>query len=224
MVVGAIAIGIAYWYDSQHSSKSPQLADTLLAQGIDISDVTDEQKQSYSVDGPTKPKSLTISSIGVNNLRVQEVGYVTGSTQIDVPKNINDVGWFNCSLTNGRSDLPSCEEPTTPSANSSEDLAVVIDGHMCHGLTCAFNNLSAVKPGDIIDLTTGDGNHYSYSIDEVEILDVDKVDMHKATHTHTEGERGLNLISCLGSPTKVDQLGRSTYDKRVIVYSTLTES
>ncbi|MDR0955623.1 MAG: sortase [Candidatus Nomurabacteria bacterium] len=163
---------------------------------LDETTISNEQKTSYSV-AYDMPRYLEVPAIGVTQARVLNVG-VTSSGQIDSPKSIYDVGWYN------------------GSAKPGDDGAAFIDGQTA-GLTMpgVFDKLSDLKAGDQITLQMGDDSKISYKVAKVEQTTADKVDMLKALTVYNNGEQGLNLMTSSGAwdPTT------KSYDHRTIVYA-----
>ena len=77
--------------------------------------------------------------------------------------------------------------------------------------------------GDEIKVTMGDDAVVTYVVDEVEVVDLDDLDMKKAMSAYQLGKPGLNFITCDGSWSATDSRGVVTMNRRVVVYSSLSE-
>lgn len=191
--------------------------------GLTDKPVTESDKANHHAED-NKPRFITIDNAGVNRARVQEIGLLDpssdGSQQMDVPKNINDVGWYNCQINPVES--LKCERYVAPSTvadsiNSSD--AVVLDGHSCGRGKCVFDNIYKLNSGDVIKVEMGNGSIIEYSVSHVETVGVNSVDMNKVVKSIDPNKPGLNLITCSGSWTSVDSRGAISMDKRTIVYA-----
>lgn len=224
----AVAVGTFWGLDRYKRYRSEQEArakhERAVQLGLSDEPVTPEDKASYTVDANDKPRSLTIAKAGVDKARIQEVGLLSpasdGSQQMDAPKNIHDVGWYNCQLNPVAAKR--CANYSSP-AGSNDQVAAVIDGHSCGGDGCVFDKLSSLAKGDIIEVELGSGQMAKYLVDATETVDLDKLDMTKAMAPYQVGYPGLNLITCDGQWTSRDSRGNRTMSKRVVVYSTLQE-
>lgn len=185
--------------------------------------LTDADKKNYRVSDPDKPRLMTISRIGINNARIQEVGLLAptsdGSQQMDAPRNIHDVGWYNCQINPVASRR--CQNYDTP--DGLTETVAVFDGHSCDGDGCVFDRLGELQSGDQIKIELGSGDVVTYVVDWVETVDLDKLDMSEVMSSHKSDRPGLNLITCNGSWTSRDSRGNRTMNQRTIVYSSLSE-
>ena len=120
--------------------------------GIDETSVSASQKQKHTTSG-SQPKFLTIESLNVNQARVFPVG-LRGNNEVDMPKNINDVGWYN------------------KSSQPDEDISVVLlSGHNT-GIEKdgVFKNLSKLSDNSKITIRRGDDRNINYIVKSVKIL------------------------------------------------------
>lgn len=146
------------------------------------------------------PIRLRVPSIGIN-AAVQQVGINTKGN-MSAPSNYSDVGWYKYG--------------TLPGNMGS----AVIDGHVDNGLGFAgvFKRLRDVKVGDDIYVETSGGRELHFVVSSIETYPYLEVPL-ETLFTRSDLPR-LNLITCDGVwlPTG------KTYDKRLVVYTTLAES
>jgi LPXTG-site transpeptidase (sortase) family protein len=167
---------------------------------VDETTPSDDQVAEYQV-APSKPRYLSIPSLGIKNARVREVG-VQSDGRLGTPVNIFDTAWYN------KSSLP------------GGGGAVLIDGH--NGgptLDGVFKHLDSLAEGSTITLERGDGALFNYRVVEKKVMNVAETDAYMAAMlTSAEaGKEGLNLITCTGNWIRSDQ----TYDKRVTIRAVL---
>jgi|GEM_PF-4184330 len=132
---------------------------------------------------PDLPKYLTINSLTIWS-RVTKVA-VDAKGQIGVPKNIFDTGWYDGSVKPG--------QPGT----------VVIDGHMI-GPTKAgsFIDLSKIKPGAFVSVTTGDNTQYVYRVASAETIAASAVTVQKLLSPYGSAAQSLVLTARDGTSLK----------------------
>ncbi|MDE2041113.1 MAG: class F sortase [Patescibacteria group bacterium] len=139
------------------------------------------------------PVKLLIPSLNID-ARVQDIGLTAHGT-LGTPNNFVDVGWYKYGPAPG------------------EIGSAVIDGHVDNGLSLpgVFKNLSNLKLGDDIYVTTADGSlvHFVTS----------KVDSYVYTDASTNeifnqnDGRYLKLITCSGEWVAASR----TYDHRLVI-------
>lgn len=189
---------------------------------ISAAPVTEKERDEYNV-APDHPRYIHIPSIGVNKARVLALGLkkvgADGKQQLDSPKNISDVGWYDCGINPIAEKR--CDNPTLPGAGIT-DIAAILTGHTCFSRTlrCVFDSISKLKNGDSIIIERGDGEKINYTVRQVEVMNLADVDMAKAMRPIKPGEEGLTLITCAGTyQGAMDANGVPTADKRVLVYA-----
>jgi len=189
---------------------------------ITTTPISEKERDEYTVPSD-HPRYIYISSIGINKARIiasgVKVAGISGQQQLDVPKNIGDVGWYNCQINPVKEKR--CAQPTLPGAGDT-DAATVLTGHTCFSRTtsCVFDNISKLKHGDQVVIERGNGEKVKYTVRQVEILPLTDVDMTKAMQPIEPGTEGLTLITCAGTYRgTVDANGVPTADKRVLVYA-----
>ena len=186
---------------------------------LSYDEVSDKDKKNYKVNDSAKPRLITIPSIGVS-ARVQEISLLAansdGSQQMDVPKNVHDVGWYNCE--GNAEENTRCAKFVSPNGIYNETSAV-IDGHSCSGQGCVFDRLGELQDGAEIKIDLGNNASATYTVDRVETVALSDVNMEKVmTPTHKD-RAGLALITCDGSWSTRDSRGVRSMDKRIIVYA-----
>jgi LPXTG-site transpeptidase (sortase) family protein len=190
---------------------------------VSTTPISDAERDEYTV-APKRPRYIYIPAAGVNKARILALGVKApgkdGRQQLDVPKNIDDVGWYDCSINPVASNR--CSQPALPGGGNTK-VAAVLTGHTCFSrtLTCVFDEISKLKRGDAITIERGDGQKLNYTVKKVETIKLADVDMDKAMLPIESGKEGLTLITCAGTyqGTK-DANGVPTADKRVLVYAT----
>ena len=201
-VVLCIFGGMIAWYGWSYyiAGELPPIPIPISAgrTGIDETSVSASQKQKHTTSG-SQPKFLTIESLNVNQARVFPVG-LRGNNEVDMPKNINDVGWYS------------------KSSQPDEDISVVLlSGHNT-GIEKdgVFKNLSKLSDNSKITIRRGDDRNINYIVKSVKIVrveDFNSAATSEITKPIDETKQGVTLISDLGNwiPAK------GTYDHRVIV-------
>ena len=142
---------------------------------------TEEEVFEYTV-APDRPRYLTISKLGINKTRVLPMG-VNAKGELDTPRNIFDVGWYEASGKPGQGGT------------------MIIDGHNGgpHVLG-VFKNLPSLENGDIITVERGDGIVYNYSVVENNSVLLSEADAYMATAARSPepGKESVTLITCTG--------------------------
>ncbi len=166
----------------------------MIDNGNEITERRPTNIQSYQVAG-NLPRIFHIDDMGLS-ARVRRVGVGT-ETEIRLPSNIYDAGWYEGSVKPG------------------EVGAVVLTGHASGpSKPGIFHDLAELKPGDEIRLETGDGKTYIYYVAKLQAFrDVDPLEPMLATAV--PGVPGLNLVTETGAyDTK-----SNSYNKRLVVYA-----
>ena len=197
--------------DTQHKS--------LKKDGVSIETVSDNDVKSHSADQKS-PKTLNIPSLGIYS-RVLPLGLLAPNNnvqQLDVPKNISDSGWYDCTINPVAANR--CAQKKLPNDGNTE-FANLIDGHSCEGFSykCVFNDLSKVKENSEIIIELGSGEKITYKVKRVIAVPLSEVDMAAMMRPITKGGEGLNIITCAGNWTAKDSRGQETLDKRVEVFA-----
>jgi LPXTG-site transpeptidase (sortase) family protein len=146
------------------------------------------------------PKQLTVDKLGIN-ANIVSLGTLKDGS-LDAPKTAWDVGWYDNS--------------TLPGSGYG---ALLIDGHVNDALNSpgVFYKLNTLAVGDTMQITRGDGQVFTYNVNEVDQTPIAQVDMSKMLRSITPGKEGLNLITCGG----VYNYTLHTYTDRILVYATL---
>ena len=142
---------------------------------------SDDEIKEYVV-APDRPRYLIIEKLGVKKARILPMG-VNTSGELDTPRNIFDVGWYEGS---GKPGLGG---------------TMMIDGHNggphIHGV---FKDLPKLANGDIIKVERGDGEVFEYEVVENKAIALDESNAYMSTAAKTpiEGRESVTLISCTG--------------------------
>lgn len=204
-----IALAVAYgyfgvrWYNTGELSPLP-IPVAAADSSIDETPVTDKMRQTHSVPSD-QPKYIEIPKLGVSQIRVMRVG-VTASNMLDVPKTLDDTGWYTKSAKPG-----------------SGAGAVLIDGHN-GGATRngVFAQLGTLRNGDQISIERGDGKIFTYEVSDVRDMPLDWVNkegMKEMMKSVDPSKEGLSLITCSGKWIPKDKV----FDRRVLVRATIVD-
>ena len=142
---------------------------------------SDNEVKEYIV-APDRPRYLIIEKLGVNKSRILPMG-VNASGELDTPRNIFDVGWYEGSGKPGQGGT------------------MMIDGHNggphVHGV---FKDLPKLANGDVIKIERGDGEVFKYEVVENKSVPLDESNVYMATAAKSpvEGRESVTLISCTG--------------------------
>lgn len=191
------------WYNTGELSPLPMPV-SAADNSIDESPVTEEQITKHVVR-PEQPRYLEIPKLGISQARVTQVG-VTKSNMLDVPRTLDDAGWFAKSATPG-----------------SGVGAVLIDGHN-GGVSRngVFAGLEKLVEGDQISIERGDGERFTYEVHDVRDMPlqwVNETGMKEMMYSVEPDKEGLSLITCSGKWIPKDKV----FDRRVLVRATLIE-
>lgn len=207
LVLMAVLFAYAYfgvrWYSTGEMSPLPMPVSATDG-SIDESPVSDVQIRDYSVPAQ-QPRYIDIPSLGVAQTRVTKVG-VTPNNMLDVPKALDDTGWY------AKSALP-----------GSGAGAVLVYGHN-NGTTRsgAFAKLGELKKGDQVNVQRGDGKQFTYEVYDVRDMPLTWVngtgmkEMMRSPESHKEG---LSLITSSGKWIPKDKV----FDRRTLVRATIVE-
>jgi sortase (surface protein transpeptidase) len=207
LIVFAVVAAYAYfgvrWYSTGELSPLPMpvsAADT----SVDESVVTDKQVQDYKV-GASEPRYIEITKLGIAQTRVTKVG-LTANKMLDVPRNINDTGWYAKSATPG-----------------SGVGAVLIDGHNGGvSRSGAFAKLETLQKGDQISIERGDGKTFTYEVYDVRDMSLAQAvngGMKEMMYSVDPSKEGLSLITSSGKWVPKDK----QFDHRIMVRATIVD-
>ncbi len=141
------------------------------------------------------PVRLTIPVINVNSA-IEYVG-LTSDGAMDIPKNRNDVAWFELGQRPG------------------EIGSSVIAGHYGwkDGKASAFDNLHRLRPGDRLYIEDDQGVATSFVVREMRRYD-SEAEASEVFGSH-DGKSHLNLITCEGAWDKSTE----EYSQRLVVFT-----
>ncbi len=145
------------------------------------------------------PQMLDIPSIQVH-AHIESVG-LDKDNLMDVPKNTNDVAWYNLG--------------PKPGASGN----AVIDGHVDTqtGAPAVFAHLSKVKVGDTITITETKTSKHTFQVTSIESLPTETFPISRVFGSSQETH--LNLITCDGT---WDRKAKN-YSKRLVVFSKMIQ-
>lgn len=157
----------------------------------------EQEKTDLSSDeAVSAPARLKIPGINVDAV-VESVGLTSGGA-MDMPKNPDEVAWFNLG--------------TRPGENGS----AVIDGHYGtwkNGQGSVFDNLYKLRPGDKVYIEDDGGATATFVVRESRSYDpnAEAVDVFSSS----DGKSHLNLITCEGTWNK----NSKSYSQRLVVFT-----
>lgn len=169
---------------------------------LDETEPTDDEIAEYTV-APDRPRYLSIEKLKVKNSRILPMG-VNTSGELDTPRNIFDVGWYEGSGKPGYGGT------------------MIIDGHNggphIHGV---FKNLPDLTEGDIITVERGDGEIFKYSVVENKSIALSDSDAYMSTAAKSpeRDKESVTLISCTGEWSQ----SQGTYLSRQFTRAVLIE-
>jgi sortase (surface protein transpeptidase) len=150
---------------------------------------------SYTVPA-VYPRYLTIPKLGVH-ARVYAVG-VTKTGAIGTPSNVYDTAWYDMSSLPGQPG------------------AMLIDGHVSSWTTKGvFYGLKTLVPGDSLNIDTGAGKIYNYSVIKVQAYNAATITAQTLLTPVNKSHPGLNLVTCTGDVIK----GSNDFNQREVVYA-----
>ena len=168
-----------YYGEKEGSERSA----AIVYEGTDLDETepTDDEIKEYTV-APDRPRYLTVEKLRIKNARILPMG-VNTSGELDTPRNIFDVGWYEASGKPGQGGT------------------LIIDGHNggphVHGV---FKNLPDLAMGDIIKVERGDGAIFNYKVVENKTVPLEDSDayMSAAARSPEPGTESVTLITCTG--------------------------
>lgn len=184
--IGLISYTVFLFYFISKDSAQSDVA--LFARDVTPSTLQEPVRQAL-------PVRLKITSIGVNSL-IENVGLTSGGA-MDVPKDVDNIGWFNLGPRPG------------------EIGTAVVDGHygISKGKASAFDNLYKLRQGDKISVEDEKGGITIFVVRGNRRYDP------KANATSvfssSDGKSHLNLITCEGV---WDEISKS-YSQRLVVFA-----
>lgn len=169
------------YYNEKEGSEREVVVETDDSRDLIEEEPSDEKIKEYQV-AADRPRYLSIDKLGIKNARVLPMG-VNSKGELDTPRNIFDVGWYDAS---GK-----------PGAGGT----LVIDGHnggpTKYGV---FKRTPELSNGDIVVIERGDGAIFKYQV--VENVTVNLVDanvyMRTAMESPEKGKESVTLITCTG--------------------------
>ena len=191
----------ANYYSEKEGSERAVAESTEDEELVEVAP-TEEEVHEYTV-APDRPRYLTVKKLGINNARILPMG-VNTKGELDTPRNIFDVGWYEGSGKPGRGGT------------------MIIDGHNggphVHGV---FKDLPNLAEGDIITVERGDGAVFNYKVVENVAIPLDESDKYMATAARSpeSGKESVTLISCTGDWS----IARDTYLSRQFTRAVLVE-
>jgi len=217
-----LVLGVVGFFVARQFSSDARQQEHFRTLDISTTPISKKERNEHTTDAK-RPRYIHIPAVDINQARILALGVKdldqSGQQQLDVPKSIDDVSWYDCQInpiTERR-----CAEPTLPGGGNTET-AAILTGHTCfsRSMSCVFDNISKLKNNDTITIELGDGTKLNYSVRQVETVKLEDVDMAKAMRPIESGKEGITLITCAGTyQGATDANGVLTADKRVLVYA-----
>lgn len=164
---------------------------------------TSQTPSAYSAEGVSSssyPARLIIPALGIN-AKVQLLG-VNAEGNMAAPSNFTDVGWYRYGTVPGNAG------------------SAVIDGHLDNGLGLSgvFKHLDSLHTGDDVYVIARNGNRLHFTVSEVTSYPYTAAP-NSLIFNQDNGAR-LNLITCEGAWVP----GKETYNRRLVIFTTLSKS
>jgi sortase (surface protein transpeptidase) len=197
-----ILLGIGFGFTAKHflaaNTTQKQVLSPIIVKITPTTTETIENKKQVNLN-PDMPQTLRIPKISLQ-ATVESVGLDT-ERKMDVPKNSDDVGWYDLQNKPG------------------EAGNAVIDGHLDKesGAPAAFWNLHKLDVGDKIIVTDANGNNLTFSVIRKATYNYDTFPISEVFGPSSK--KLLNLISCAGDWNKAAH----NYSERTVIYSELDE-
>ncbi|MBR3256474.1 class F sortase [Candidatus Saccharibacteria bacterium] len=192
----------AQYYGEKEGSERVVTNNAAAEEELIEEEPTEEEVREYTV-APDRPRYLSISKLGINKARILPMG-VNASGELDTPRNIFDVGWYEASGKPGQGGT------------------LIIDGHNGgpHVLG-VFKNTPSLVEGDIITVERGDGIVYNYSVVDNKAIELAEADGYMATAAKSpvSGKESVTLITCTGEWSQ----SQSTYLSRQFTRAVIVE-
>lgn len=191
-----------YYGEKEGSERAVATEDVVTPEDLIEEKPAEEEVREYKV-AADRPRYLTIEALGIYNSRVLPMG-VNTKGELDTPRNIFDVGWYE------------------GSGKPGEGGTMIIDGHNggphVHGV---FKELPSLVEGDIIKIERGDGAIFNYKVvSNIEVsLDEANKYMASAGRTPQIGKESITLITCTGEWSQ----SQGTYLSRQFTMGVITE-
>ncbi len=192
----------AYYNEKEGSERAVAVEAEEEAEELIEEEPTEEEVREYTV-AADRPRYLTIEKLGIYNARILAMG-VNTKGELDTPRNIFDVGWYEGSGKPGQGGT------------------MIIDGHNGgpHVLG-VFKNLPNLVEGDIIKVERGDGIVYKYEVVENNAIALEDSNKYMTTagKSPVSGKESVTLISCTGEWSQA----QGTYLSRQFTRAVLVE-
>lgn len=192
----------ASYYAEKEGSEREVVTETEEEEELIEVEPTEEEVHEYTV-APDRPRYLTIEKLGINNARIIPMG-VNSKGELDTPRNIFDVGWYEGS---GKPGLGG---------------TMIIDGHNGgpHVLG-VFKNLPNLVEGDIVKVERGDGEIFRFKVVENKSVLLSESDAYMKTAAKSPefGKESVTLITCTGEWSQ----SQGTYLSRQFTRAVLME-
>ncbi len=149
------------------------------------------------------PERVVIPALSIN-AKTEDLGVIAGS-RMAAPKHYDTVGWYKYGPAPGAAGL------------------AVMYGHLDNGLGLegVFKNLNELKVGQEIEVVTAGGETPHFKVTKIETYAYNAIPDSALHNAQGDSSPRLLLITCAGQGINDPAIG-FTYDKRLLVYATLT--
>lgn len=205
----AFILRVAIWehnyLNRMEGSERETTSEANYYQGTEEVDESIPNVEEYHV-AADRPRYLSIPSLGITNARVVEVEQISNG-QIDTPKNVHDVGWYN----------------GTGSVLPGQEGTAVMDGHGGNMGNGIFKNLPSIGIGDEIIIEMGDETtKYTYIVADMYSKNISEANNYMITafSSPEPDQPSLTLITCTGNYI----WNKQDYSERLFVRAVLKQS
>lgn len=188
-------LGVMWWWADRHVELAPAVGKMAVETKPSLAPKTAQLAPVVPVAEPAK---LRIEKIGID-ASIIPVG-VTKEGNMDVPKNLKQVGWYSKGPRPG------------------EKGKAVLDGHYgAPNEIGVFRKLDALKVGDIVEVEDKDGVTWKFAVKKTEAYRPTSAPLGEIFGDSNKPM--LNLITCYGDW----YASAYKYEKRLIVFTELVE-
>jgi sortase (surface protein transpeptidase) len=193
-----IAASSGIWLGLTHQNQTKSENPTVLTAKIKPS-ATSSVQPSLTSQPVEVPVSLQIPKLNLQ-ATIEQVG-MDKQGRMDVPKNADNVGWYNLGYKPG------------------DKGSAVMAGHLdkASGAPAVFWNVSKLHPGDTILVTEENGKRLTFSVSKVTNYPYNDFPLQEVFGASDEAR--LNLITCQGTWNKTT----GNYSHRTVVFARLTQ-
>lgn len=198
LLIGGMALGFGIYNNLLKSGSLPLSNSQAFVAEQPLTAIGNTLSVISSSAEAKEPISFSMSALGIENVIVESVG-LDSENKMDVPKNSDNVGWYNLGAKPGQKG------------------SVVMAGHLDKktGEPAVFYDIKKLKPGDELKITDADDKEFTYLVTKIQSYELSKFPLQEVFGSNDKAR--LNLITCEGTFDKNSDL----YSHRLVVYSEL---